>query len=162
MIFPTRAGHMPWQVKGCSGRELTQMTMRVHFWHGHVRNTVLILEEGNLPHPRCPLCDMLVPQKDLNGTHWRIEQCNWGEERRRRHLAEEEREEREVTSRDFSAYGPPLEMMNSFKYLGRVILKTENDWPAVAGNLDCDKTVWMSMSRILSRGVPTPRVSGFF
>ena len=36
---------------------------------------VVILEEGNLPHPWCPLCDMLVPWKDLNGTHRRMEQC---------------------------------------------------------------------------------------
>ena len=25
----------------------------VHFWRRHVRDTVIILEEGNLPHPRC-------------------------------------------------------------------------------------------------------------
>ena len=29
---------------------------------------MVILEEGNLPHPRCPLCDMLVPWRALNGT----------------------------------------------------------------------------------------------
>ena len=45
--------------------------MRVNFWQRHVRDTVVILEEGNLPHPQLPLCDMLVPRKDLNGTHKR-------------------------------------------------------------------------------------------
>ena len=30
-------------------------------------------------------------------------------------------EEREAIFRDFSAYGRPLEMVNSFNYLGRVI-----------------------------------------
>ena len=79
--------------------------MRVHFWHRHVRDTVVILEEGNLPHPRCPLCDMLVLWKALNGTYRRTAQCTRGEEQKRRRLVAEE--EREVTARAFSAYGLP-------------------------------------------------------
>ena len=31
----------------------TRTAMRVHFLHRHVLDTVVILEEGNLPHPRC-------------------------------------------------------------------------------------------------------------
>ena len=59
---------------------------------------------------------MLVPWKALNRTHRRTEHCTRGEERKIRLLAEEE--EREVTIRDFSTYGNPLEMAISFKYLG--------------------------------------------
>ena len=40
-------------VEGCPGRAGTRTAMRVHFWRRHVRDTVIILEEGNLPHPRC-------------------------------------------------------------------------------------------------------------
>ena len=43
--------------------------MKVQFWHRHVRDTVVILEEVNLPHKRCPLFDMLVTWKALNGMH---------------------------------------------------------------------------------------------
>ena len=78
-----------------------------------IRYIVVILEEGNLPHPLCPLCDMLVPWKAMNGTHMRTSQCNRGEERKTRRLAAED--EREVTTRAFRAYGRPLEMVNSFK-----------------------------------------------
>ena len=35
----------------------------------------------------------------------------------------------------FSAYGYPLDMMTSFKYLGQVILASDNDFPAVVRNL---------------------------
>ena len=48
--FPAKEGPRPCQVEGCSGRATTQTSMRVHFWHRHVRDTVVILEEGNLPH----------------------------------------------------------------------------------------------------------------
>ena len=71
-------------------------------------------------------------------------------------------EEREVTTRYFSAYGRPMDMVNSFKYLGRVISATDNNWLAVVRNLDWVKTVWRRMSRILSREGATPRVSGLF
>ena len=43
--------------------------MRVHFVHRHVHITMVILEEGNLPLPRCLLCDLQVSMKALNGRH---------------------------------------------------------------------------------------------
>ena len=36
--------------------------MWVHFLHRHILDTMVILEEVNLPHPRCTQCDMLVPR----------------------------------------------------------------------------------------------------
>ena len=98
--------------------------MRVHFWNQHVRDTAVILDDVNLTHPRCPLCDMMVPWKALNGTHRRTSQCTRGVERKRWRLSEEE--EREVTTRDFSAYGRPLEMVTSFRYMERVTLAADN------------------------------------
>ena len=104
--------------------------------------------------------DILVLWKALNGTHRRMAQCTRGAEQRRRRLAAEE--EREVTVRAFRAYGRPLEMANSFKYLWRVISATDNNWLAVVRNLAQAKTVWRRMPWILNREEATPRVSGFF
>ena len=50
MAFSMREGPRPCPVKGCGGRASTRMAMRVHFWHRHARDTVVILEEGNLLH----------------------------------------------------------------------------------------------------------------
>ena len=69
MTFPEKEGPMPCPVEGCSGWAATRTTMWMHFWHRYARDTVVILEEGNLPHPRCPRCDMQVPRKALNGRH---------------------------------------------------------------------------------------------
>ena len=38
----------------CPGVLVTRAAMWVHFVHRHVHDTVVILEEGNLPLPRCP------------------------------------------------------------------------------------------------------------
>ena len=50
MEFPAKVGLSNCPVKGCSVRAATRTAMRVHFWHRHVWGTVVIIEEGNLPH----------------------------------------------------------------------------------------------------------------
>ena len=66
--FP-KGGTQLCPVDGCPGRAGTRTAMCVHFWRRHVRDTVIILEGGNLPHPRCEECDMLVLWRSLNGRH---------------------------------------------------------------------------------------------
>ena len=58
--FP-KGGTKECPVEGCPGRAGTRTAMRVHFWRRNVRDVVIILEEVNLPYPRCQRCDMLVP-----------------------------------------------------------------------------------------------------
>ena len=68
--------------------------MRVHFVHRHVQYNVVMMEEGNFPHPLCSRCDMQVPRKALNGRHLGTAQCAKGAERKRRRLAETETREK--------------------------------------------------------------------
>ena len=134
--------------------------MRVHFLHWHVRDTVVILEEGNPPHPQCPQCDMLVPWRTLNGRHLNTAQCSRGAERNRRRLAEEELRER--SERAFQAYGEPLVNVTTFRYLGRVMTAGDDDWPAVIGNLQKARKSWGRLLRILIRERADLKVSGHF
>ena len=52
MDFLTAGG--PWRstVEGCPERSATRMVILVNFMHLHVRDTVVILDKGNLTHPR--------------------------------------------------------------------------------------------------------------
>ena len=102
-------------------------------------------------------CVMMVMWKALNVTHQNTAQCNRGAERKQQRLSAEE--EREVTSRDFSAYNSPLEMVTSFRYLGQVISAANENWPAVVNNLSRAREVWRRMAQILSREEAAPRVS---
>ena len=45
----TKGGTTECPVKGCPGRAGTRTAMRVHFWRRHVRDTIIILEEGTSP-----------------------------------------------------------------------------------------------------------------
>ena len=133
--------------------------MQVHLWHRNVWDNVVILEVGNPPHPRCPLCDMLVPWRLLNRIRHRAK-CKKGAEQKRRRLVAEE--ERVVTSRAFSTYGISLDMVTSFQYLGRVILAVDDDCPVDVRKLSRAGAVWKRMTRIISREGADPHVSGFF
>ena len=52
MAFPVKEGPRHCPVEGCSGQAEKWTLMRVHFWNRHSHDTVLILEEGKLSHPR--------------------------------------------------------------------------------------------------------------
>ena len=60
MSFPAKVGLRPFPFEGCSVQVATRTAMWVQLWNQHVQDTVVILEEVNLPHPRLLLCDMLV------------------------------------------------------------------------------------------------------
>ena len=106
MALPTKGGPRSCPVEGFPGQVGTRTSMRMHFFSRHVRDIVIILEEGNLPHPRCPRCDMLVPCKAINGRHHATTRCAKGAEQKMRQVSEAELRER--TERAFKAYGKPL------------------------------------------------------
>ena len=114
-------------------REAISIAMRVHFWHRHVRDTGVILEEVNLPHPRCPQCYMLVPWYSLNRKHVTTSQCLKGAEQKRQRLEEEGIQESMESS--FQAYVRSLARVASFKYIRRVLKAVDDEWPVVVGNL---------------------------
>ena len=99
--------------------------MWVHFVHRHVLDTVVMLEEGNFPNPRCARCDMQVLRRAPNRRHSGTVQCLKGADRKRRRLAE--KETRENSERAFEAYGAPIKSVLEFKYLGIILTKTDND-----------------------------------
>ena len=160
LALPIKGG--PWRdpVEGCPGRAGTRTTMQMHFCNRHVRDIVIILDEGNLPHPRCSRCDMLVPRRALNGRHHANAMCKKLSERKRRRMAEAEL--RYSTERACGDYGKPLETVSTFKYLGQVMTAGDNDWPEVAGNLLKARKSWGHLLRILSRERAAKKVSGNF
>ena len=133
MSFPAKGGPQRCLVEGCPGKLATRTEMWVHFVHRHVLDTMVMLEERNFPHPWCARCDMQVPQRALNGLHPGTAQCAKRAERKRRRLAETEM--RENSERAFESYGALIESVTEFRYLGRILTATDDDWPAVVGNL---------------------------
>ena len=134
--------------------------MRVHCVHRHVHDTVVILEEGNLPLPRCPRCDLQVSRRALNGLHLETSQCRTGTERKQKRMAEAE--VRATPEKAFHAYRTQMRAVTEFKYLGRVLTSTNDDWPAVAGNIRKAKANWGRLAWVLGREGADPKVSRSF
>ena len=116
--------------------------------HRHVLDTMVMLEEGNSPHPWCARCDMQVPQRAMNVRHPGTAQCAKGAERKIWRLAETET--RENSEWAFKVYREPMEAVLEFKYLWRILTATDNDWTAVAGNLKKARRSWGRLARVLS------------
>ena len=58
----------------------------------------------------------------------------------------------EITSeKAFHAYGTKMRTVTEFKYLGRVLTNTDDDWPAVAGKIRKARASWGRLARILGR-----------
>ena len=87
---------------------------------------------------------MLVPWSYLNGHHPNTTQCNKGEERNWCRMLVEE--SRAGTERAFRAYFLPLTTVTYFKYLGRKLTDSGNDWQVVVSNL---RKAWKRLARML-------------
>ena len=157
MHFPTKGGRRRCPVEICPEVLATRAAMRVHFVHRHVHDTVVILEEGNFPLPRCPRCNLQVSRKALNGRHLGTIQCRTGTERKRRQLVEAEM--RKTSEKEFHAYGKQMRAVTEFKYLRRVLTNTDDDWPAVYGNIRKARANWGRLARVLGREGADPKMS---
>ena len=91
------------------------------------------------------------------GRHPGTVQFLMGADRKRRRLTE--KETRENLEQVFEAYGSPIKSVSEFKYLGRILTVTDDDWPAVVGNLGKERRSWGRLSRVLGREGADPKVS---
>ena len=98
--------------------------------------------------------------KALNGRHLGTAHCKKGVERKQRQLAETKT--RENSERAFHAYGKPMEAVLEFRYLRRLLTATDNDWPAVAGNIQKERVSWGRLARVLGREGADPKMSRSF
>ena len=120
----------------------------------------MILEEVNLPYPRCPKCDMFVYQQSFNSRYPINSLCQEGKERKRKRLGTEEVEA--GVSVALTACGRPLTEVPSFKYLGRILSVSDDDWPVVIRNLRRALNKWACLSRVLVWEGADARTLGMF
>ena len=140
------------------GGASSRTNLHIHFEHHHVRDTIVILEEGNWPYPRCPQCNIFVPQKALNGRNLATEFCRRIMEKKWSLLAEEE--SWAGTERALTDYGALLSQVTSFKYLGRVIASDNNNCLSMVRNLRRARKKRSQLTRILSMEGEDDRTSG--
>ena len=55
-----------------------------------------------------------------------------------------------------------MEAVSEFRYLGRILTTTDDDWTAVAGNIKKARRSWGRLARVLGREGADPKVSRTF
>jgi len=156
--FPTLTRSRTCPVEGCSERLSCRDSLRRHFVYRHSADTLCILEEGSHPLPKCELCGMHV--KHSASRHRTSQICRDGQTRRAQRDARELA--RRARERVFRVNGVPLKRVDTFKYLGRPLASTDDDWPAIHSNLAKARKRWGMIRRVLVREGADARVSGYF
>jgi len=138
----------PCPVNGCTGSANRWHLMRKHFRALHIKDTVVILGEGNSPLPRCGECELF--QKNVGKTHTESDECKQhAQVRKNRILSKIQRAAKRIT---FYVDGVPIKTVREFKYLGRVLSDDDKDQPAVTRNMQRAQSSWFMLSKLLGRG----------
>ena len=141
---------------GLSGEGVTRWNLRQHFQARHHRDLVNIPGEGVFP--KCDLCGMQTNPMAFG--HWRTALCRQGRDMKC------QREAAVCSARalqqQFTTYGVPLEHVEVFKYLGRLMSYDDRDTRAVNSNLKKARKCWARILCVLRSKNATARVSGMF
>ena len=76
---------------------------------------------------------MFSPWEAISKRHLDTAMCDNRVERKRKWWVKEEAKAIKIVA--FQAYGRSLEMVTLFKYLGRVIISSDNNWSALVVNI---------------------------
>jgi hypothetical protein len=158
--FPQDATKLACPVVGCWGTATSRSNLRRHFMHRHPEDSIRIREERGAPLPRCESCGLHAPYTALNRAHYDSALCRAGANRMRQRRAQADvRRALGVTT---LVKGVALDRVNTFRYLGRPLSMTDEDWPAVYRNLTKARAKWGRLARVLTREGACPRTAGKF
>jgi exonuclease III len=152
-----RAAKIECPVHTCSGRYSNPGALRAHFRDRHLEDTIVIKQEGRLP--RCTNCGIFG--RKVGASHQATKTCREATEKRRKQV---EAKEHEQLKKDvvFNVGGKPIEIVDTFKYLGRVVANTDSDEAAVLRNLAQARKKWAHIQRVLIQDGVEPRTMAVF
>lgn len=135
----------------------TAWKLRWHFLRRHPRDIVDV--EGSGIYPKCQFCNMQSDPK-IAAKHEETKYCR--EERERIVQANAAIANLRALDVGFTAYEEPLERVEVFKYLGRLLSMDDTDMQAIRSNLAKARKVWKKFHRLLRGENMSPRVCGMF
>ena len=155
--FPFGVRRVSCPVSGCPASPVSRYHMRKHFRDRHPHDVILITEEGLLP--RCHKCGLFVSQ--LTRSHYMSVDCHRSAFR---HQTQEHYADTLRTAHDtmFHINGIPIERVDQFSYLGRILTWNDSDDVAILACLSKARSTWGRLNRILSSRDASPKVMARF
>ena len=157
MVFPAQGIPGICPVEGCGFAAMTRYSMRRHFAYRHHRDSLIIDVEG--PMQKCTACGMHV------GKNWRAHPGSELCKRLCKRLGKVGARDELIAARRLTftaSEGLDLESVESFRYLGRIVTSSNEDWPAFHRNLRRAAAQWAKLRRVLVRDGANPKVCGYF
>ena len=145
-------------VNGCPFNTNNKTRLRKHFRARHPEHIIIIVQEGLLP--QCEECGIF--QRNVNTMHHlQSEDCKkYAEIRRNRRFDTCQMAAKNVR---FKVKGENIKMVQSFKYLGRVLQYNDDDLTAVESQLVKARGVWGRIGKIIKKkSLSNPRIMGIF
>jgi hypothetical protein len=155
--FPTGLHSLPCPVSNCPAILSSRFLLRRHFCHRHPIDIIKISEEGLLS--RCSRCRMYVCS--VGDAHFATKTCS----RLAQRHTERQRFATQVTAAttaSFSIGGKPIDRVDDYLYLGRILRWNDSDDAAVAARLSKARSTWGRMSPILRAANANPKVMARF
>ena len=118
-----------------------------HMAARHPMDEVIVV--GHPGYNKCPDCQQYVKGATPSTRHLRSELCKQGKKRWKARLAAEELATQLGNLPTFYVEGEPIERVENFTYLGRVVTSTDDDLQACLRNLAKAKAKWGALSRLL-------------
>jgi hypothetical protein len=144
-------------VEGCLAKAACGYQMRRHFVSQHTGDTVIILQEGPVPLPRCASCGMF---STTALAHPETSECKKWTKRAEKETKQGEKAKAMQTK--FYVNGQAVQQVTEFKYLGRVLDAEDNDQKAVMYNLNKAKQQWGRLTRVLASAKGKPKTMAKF
>ena len=146
----------PCPVQDCPYSTKTRPEMRRHFRSRHPNDVIIIEEEGKLP--QCDKCGIF--QKNVDEKHKASEDCKKATKTQEaRKAVKKQKLAKEFT---FMIGDTPIENVKDFKYLGRILEESDEDWLALQGNICRARQKWGRIGKILSKEKANPRTMSAF
>jgi hypothetical protein len=135
-------------VPNCTYHTNTSYKMRQHFRSHHVKDTIVVIEDGPDPLPKCPKCGIF--QKNVGEVHQQSSTCK---QFAMRLNAKNMQIHNEMIAENttFTVFGETIENVHEFKYLGRIVTDTDDDKATIVHNLNKAGNAWGQINRLLSQ-----------
>jgi hypothetical protein len=156
VAFDKRTDSVSCPVPGCQQHCATLLVLKRHFMLAHWCHE--IKENGNRLE-RCPKCLMMMQK--VTSSHQDTWNCMKGQ------TAIMKREEKVIQQKAveevvFTIDGTPIENVEEFLYLGRILQNKDDDGPTVRRNLRRARNRWAQLRHLLTREGANPRVMASF
>ena len=103
---------------------------------------------------------MYLPSEKINEKHYNSHLCKQLNKTKENTKLQNQYEI--ATEEDFSINGKVMEKVKEFKYLGRILEDSNNNWMTIKANLSKAKSRWAQVKRVLIRDNAPPRTMDYF